>query len=172
MTKSQIEAASKEYSHAPLDTAEKLKAIQAAGIGKYELLRELIQQGFISGAQWYERSLEGVVPEITKERLLEVVEEWQQGWMSVTGTNDEDAKNYWRRAFGVDANMRYGMARMMLEHLQPVQALIASQKAEIERLRKALELVQEMIAVSKRKGHLDEDLALTYIREALGAKDE
>lgn len=30
-----------------------------------------------------------------------------------------------------------------------------------------LQLIREMIAVSKRKGHLDSDLALKYIREAL-----
>jgi len=48
--------------------------------------------------------------------LVEVIEEWLRTWMNVTGTTPEDAANYHRRAFGVDANMRYSLARLLIKH--------------------------------------------------------
>jgi hypothetical protein len=54
--------------------------------------------------------------------ILKIIDEWQMCWMSVTGTTEEDAKNYRRRAFGVDANMRHGLARMITEAFQKDKA--------------------------------------------------
>lgn len=56
---------------------------------------------------------------VAKDRLLEVVEKWQAFWMDQRQNSKEDYENYWRRAFGVDANMRHNMARMLSEDLQP-----------------------------------------------------
>lgn len=51
--------------------------------------------------------------ELTEAALVKVIEEWKFGWMNVTGTNEEDAARYRRRAFGIDANMIYGLARRL-----------------------------------------------------------
>ncbi|XGC82027.1 hypothetical protein ACES2L_05955 [Bdellovibrio bacteriovorus] len=51
---------------------------------------------------------------LSKECLLEVIDEWQMHWMN-QDINPKDTENYRRRAMGVDANMRYGLARMINE---------------------------------------------------------
>lgn len=50
---------------------------------------------------------------MTEKEFLEVIDEWQMLWMNQTQNSKEDYDNYWRRAFGVDANMRYSLARML-----------------------------------------------------------
>lgn len=42
----------------------------------------------------------------------DIVELWQMTWMHQTQNNEADYKNYWRRAFGIDANMRYSIEKM------------------------------------------------------------
>lgn len=49
---------------------------------------------------------------LSKDKLLEVIEEWQMIWRN-QNINPEDTKRYRRRALSVDANMRYSLARMI-----------------------------------------------------------
>ena len=57
-----------------------------------------------------------------KEHFLKIIEEWQGYWMNQTQNSEEDRQNYFRRAFGVDANMRHHLARMLAEDLGPVDS--------------------------------------------------
>lgn len=47
-------------------------------------------------------------------KLVDLILEWQFNWMDVRGTDEKDADNYRRRASGIDANMRYDLARRIL----------------------------------------------------------
>lgn len=51
---------------------------------------------------------------LSKENLVEIVEEWLRIWMNQT-INPDDTARYRRRAMGVDANMRYSLARIISE---------------------------------------------------------
>ncbi|MFV8250223.1 hypothetical protein [Bdellovibrio bacteriovorus] len=51
---------------------------------------------------------------LSKDALLEVIEEWQMIWRN-QNINPEDTKRYRRRALSVDANMRGSLARMISE---------------------------------------------------------
>ena len=50
---------------------------------------------------------------LTKDYFLELVERWQSIWMNQKQNSKEDYENYWRRAIGVDANMRHHLADMI-----------------------------------------------------------
>lgn len=58
-----------------------------------------------------EKKLSDAVP--SEDKLLGVIESWQFAWMDVKGTDEQDRKNYFKRAFGVDANMRHDLARRL-----------------------------------------------------------
>ena len=45
--------------------------------------------------------------------FLDTIENWQRIWMNVTGTDERDRKSYSNRAFGIDANMKYSLARLL-----------------------------------------------------------
>lgn len=51
----------------------------------------------------------------TKDTFLDVIEMWQGVWMNQTQNSEADRANYFRRAFGVDANMRHHLARLLAE---------------------------------------------------------
>lgn len=72
------------------------------------------------------------------DEVRQVILDWKHGWMNVTGTDEADRQNYFHRAFGVDANMQYGLARRFRERFNPeIQALE-------EKLRVAVEALQEI----------------------------
>ncbi len=48
-----------------------------------------------------------------KEFFLEIIESWTRYWMNQTQNSESDRANYFRRAFGVDANMRHHLAMKM-----------------------------------------------------------
>lgn len=54
-----------------------------------------------------------------KEERIEVMEEiimkWQRSWMDVKGTDEKDRKNYFERSAGIDANMRFDLAKRIVE---------------------------------------------------------
>jgi len=49
-----------------------------------------------------------------EEFYVREIEKWQFAWMNVTGTTEEDSKNYRERSRGIDANMRYDLARRLV----------------------------------------------------------
>lgn len=57
-----------------------------------------------------------------KEFFIGVIEKWQCYWMNQRQNSEEDYQNYWRRAFGVDANMKHHLARMIVEALASLEA--------------------------------------------------
>lgn len=50
-----------------------------------------------------------------EERLVDIISQWKHAWMNVRGTDERDQMNYYTRAFGVDANMKYDLARRLLK---------------------------------------------------------
>jgi hypothetical protein len=114
-------------------------------------------KAFESGAQWYERSLEGVGVEGCKR-------------VTFYESPTDGAFSFWEGSFRGERKVD------MIEAL-PVQALIASQTAEIERLRKALEDAIEAIEATERYVDIKLIKALyadkaRVLKQALGAKDE
>ena len=55
------------------------------------------------------------VKELTEQNILEAIEEWQFFWMNQRQNSQADYLNYRSRAFGIDANMRYSLARNLLK---------------------------------------------------------
>lgn len=54
-----------------------------------------------------------------ENELLDIILQWQFAWMDVKGTTEEDAKNYRERSRGIDANMRYDLARRLMKAGRP-----------------------------------------------------
>lgn len=54
--------------------------------------------------------------------ILEIIREWKRIWMNQTQNGPQDYENYWRRAYGVDANMSHHLAKMIFEKLEEAQA--------------------------------------------------
>lgn len=50
-----------------------------------------------------------------KEHYLKIILKWKYLWMDQTQNSEADRKNYYSRAFGVDANMQYSLAKMLAE---------------------------------------------------------
>lgn len=48
-----------------------------------------------------------------EHQLEEIIIKWQMIWMNVQGTDEKDRENYLSRANGIDANMRFSLARML-----------------------------------------------------------
>lgn len=67
---------------------------------------------------------------------IELVEEWQQYWMNQTQNSKEDFDNYYRRAFGVDANMRHSLAKRIDAKLADIPRLVKALEACMEQRRR------------------------------------
>ena len=67
------------------------------------------------------------LPEIAKNKYtaLKIVEEWQQYWMFQKQNSPEDHENYFRRAFGIDANMRHHLAKLFSTFIGAVKSEVA-----------------------------------------------
>lgn len=50
-----------------------------------------------------------------EHQLEDIILTWQRKWMDVKGTSEQDRKNYFERSAGIDANMRFSLARMLDE---------------------------------------------------------
>lgn len=48
-----------------------------------------------------------------QEFVQKEIEEWKFSWMNVEGTDEEDKNNYFHRAFLIDANMVYDLAKRL-----------------------------------------------------------
>ena len=55
-----------------------------------------------------------MIEERDEEFYVREIEKWQFAWMNVTGTTEEDSQNYRERSRGIDANMRYDLARRLV----------------------------------------------------------
>lgn len=53
-----------------------------------------------------------------EHQLEELILTWQRKWMNVQGTTEQDRKNYFERSAGIDANMRFSLARMIDEWMK------------------------------------------------------
>lgn len=47
----------------------------------------------------------------TEDNIREVILDWKHAWMNQTQNSKEDYYNYFKRAFGIDANMQCDLAR-------------------------------------------------------------
>ena len=55
--------------------------------------------------------------ETAREKSIKIIEKWQCFWMNQTQNNEADRKNYFHRACGVDANMKYHLAGLVADDL-------------------------------------------------------
>lgn len=53
---------------------------------------------------------EQILKKATRDRFKELIDDWQMFWMNQRQNSEDDYQNYWRRAFGVDANMKHSLA--------------------------------------------------------------
>lgn len=90
--------------------------------------------------------------EFTEAELIKVIEGWKHFWMNqIKNTGDQaDHDNYFRRAFGVDANMKYNLAKRLLEAFPSY--LSALKRAEIAEAK--LAKVDEYFEAMKYEGGL------------------
>lgn len=64
-----------------------------------------------------EAVIEKLIEGLNEEKLVQIIYDWKHGWMDVQGTDEQDRKNYFSRAFGVDANMVYSLAKQLREKI-------------------------------------------------------
>ena len=97
----------KEIEEAALDAGKK----EHWGYSDAENHAVLYSNGYIDGAKWADEN-----PKIPSEEfIVGIITEWKHAWMDVNGTDDKDRANYSRRASGVDANMKYDLARRIIK---------------------------------------------------------
>lgn len=57
---------------------------------------------------------------LTEDSLVEQIYKWKFIWLDVKGTDEADRKNYFDRAYRIDANMIYSLAKIIArEALNP-----------------------------------------------------
>lgn len=82
-----------------------------------------------------------------KDNYLEIIESWLSYWMNQTQNSESDRANYFRRAFGVDANMRHHLAGKLAESLQARETALLKEieelKADLVTLEAQFQLVDE-----------------------------
>lgn len=110
-TQEQAEKWADEWMAIPLKGAD-------ACIPADEMFRGAFLMGIAKAAEMIEARDE--------EFYVREIEKWQFAWMNVTGTTEEDSQNYRERSRGIDANMRYDLARRLVE----VQKMKASKSGE------------------------------------------
>ena len=72
------------------------------------------KEDFMRGAQAaWDLALKYERERLNEGFFLELISRWKFVWMDVKGTDHKDRENYHRRAFGIDANMQYSLARMI-----------------------------------------------------------
>lgn len=60
---------------------------------------------------------------ISKKEIVDIITEWKHFWMNQTKNNQQDYENYFRRAAGVDANMKYDLAKRICEAVKESRGL-------------------------------------------------
>lgn len=55
--------------------------------------------------------------QVSKDRILEIIRSWQMFWTNQYQYDERDFRNYFRRAFGVDANMKHHLANTIADIL-------------------------------------------------------
>lgn len=103
----------------PQDVVDMMVNEYEGGCGESHLYSLLSELAHSHTALRIENEKLKILP--TKDKLLGVIMSWKYGWMDVRGTDEKDRKNYYSRAFGVDANMQHGLARMLLDFLKEHQ---------------------------------------------------
>lgn len=68
------------------------------------------------------KSLEAKLAEITKDRIMCIIDQWKYFWMDQKQNSEQDYQNYLRRAMGVDANMVHHLASLIAKSLTEVPA--------------------------------------------------
>lgn len=53
-----------------------------------------------------------------KEFFLKIIREWKSSWMNQRQNSEYDYENYFKRAFGVDANMMHSLANRLEEAMK------------------------------------------------------
>ncbi len=94
-----------------------------------------ILEAHMAGAASALEEIGKVKPDLSEEAIVKVITEWKFAWMNVKGTDEADRKNYFDRAFGIDANMKYGLARRIGIMLNPALLEIATLRAQLEKAR-------------------------------------
>lgn len=56
-----------------------------------------------------------IVAALKYEAVLKIIQEWKYFWMNQSQNSEEDFKNYFDRAFGIDSNMMHHLAKLISE---------------------------------------------------------
>jgi hypothetical protein len=121
-------------------------------------LGEHFRKGFDLGISAYKEMLnESVEVKLDRNSIEQnVVEKWSEHWYDPK-INEQDTANYRRRILSVDANMRYSIARMMSEYVQPVLAKLQQQAEKIEELEKWQSMKREQLKDCAKVYHEQQD---------------
>lgn len=76
--------------------------------------------------------------EFEKEHFKCVIDKWLAYWMNQTQNSKEDYDNYFRRAAGVDANMRYHLADLLMKEQASLTAALVYVAATANQLMSSL----------------------------------
>jgi len=121
-------------------------------------LKGFFEHGFDAGIKVYKEMLnESVEVKLDRDSIHDnVVEKWSEHWYDPK-INEQDTANYRRRILSVDSNMRYSIARMMSEYVEPVLAKLQQQTEKITELESRLKEAESVIAYyasTKNKVHV------------------
>lgn len=76
----------------------------------------------------------------TEDNYLKIIQEWKHAWMNQYSNGHADHDNYFRRAFGIDANMKHSLAKLLMENSVPTEAITRLAESYLE----ALELINKI----------------------------
>lgn len=105
-----------------------------------------------------------IMARMAKDSFLTVIEEWTGYWMNQRQNSQQDYENYFRRAFGVDANMRHHLAVLIAKREEPI---VRELLELVESQREALENVKCYHCDLPNEYHRDVEAALTHTDEVL-----
>lgn len=82
---------------------------------------EMVNAAYLAGCKFKQQSdsLYGMSGVELEQKFVQVIEEWKGFWMNqIAVTKDQaDHDNYFQRAVGVDANMKYHLAKMLRDFM-------------------------------------------------------
>jgi len=81
-----------------------------------------------------------------KDHYLKIIQEWKHAWMNQYGNGQSDHDNYFRRAFGIDANMKHSLAKRLMENSVPTEAITRLAESYLQALDHVAQLTNQLEA--------------------------
>lgn len=90
-------------------------------------------------------------PRELEEQIVDIIIDWKHFWMNQHQNSVEDQQNYFKRAFGIDANMQYSLAKKLLPLFDALQKQLEIEHKKNQSLEDAVNNYHKQLEESEKK---------------------